>query len=152
MAATTGAVAIAASIACGGTDTSLAGYQRYYATVESAAGDLYRQSASATTPSAGAQPPVRTFAAALDTLEPPMRARDAHHDILVASRNLADVSALIADPSPQTTDDRTRRAGRETTFVGDWTRACHALQDVALAKQLDVDLHCTDALGALESR
>jgi hypothetical protein len=78
---------------------------------------------------------LRSLAASLDALRPPSAARDAHHDLRVASLDLAD--ALESASAP--TRSRTR-------IPAEWSTACHALQDRALTENLDVDLRCATAL------
>ena len=90
---------------------------------------------------------LRTFAAGLDDTVPPSEARDAHHDLTVASKNLADAArrnaTTIATPQHA---PATGEATGNTVFVRDWVRACHRLQDRATADKIDADLRCASAL------
>lgn len=89
---------------------------------------------------------LRTFANGLDQLDAPSVAKQEQHDLTVATKNLADSVhrasvGAIASPPP---DSR--------VFVRDWQAACHRLQDVALARKMDVDLRCATALRAIDNR
>lgn len=86
---------------------------------------------------------LRAYAAGLDALRAPGDASDAHHDLTVASKNLADAARRFAADATPPADDAIVRAGR---FVEDWVRACHTLQDLALAREIDADLRCATAL------
>jgi hypothetical protein len=79
----------------------------------------------------GIEARLRTFEAGLDGLQPPSDAADAHHDLTVASRNLADAVA----------GEGTNAA----VFVRDWGDACHRMQDLAWTREIDVDLRCSTA-------
>ncbi len=93
---------------------------------------------------------LREFAAVLDALRPPSPAEDAHHDLVVASRNLADDAgrdAAGAGASIATASATTAAvSSRATSDVREWERACHVLQDLATARRIDVDLRCATAL------
>ena len=104
---------------------------------------------ASTTPSANGtfapnEASLRTFASGLDLLAVPSEAKQAHHDLTVASKNLADLqhSILTGNNAPST---------KEAALVRDWQAACHRLQDVALARKMDVDLRCASALHIVDS-
>lgn len=85
---------------------------------------------------------LRSLATDLDILNPPSDAADGHHDLRVATLNLAD---LFRSAATEPAKDRT---GRGLTLTTEWTTACHTLQDRALAEKIDVDLRCDTALHA----
>lgn len=144
-----------AALACGSQESLPA--PAYFARIESLAADLERSNAGQSPATAGANDAVgalrsreahlRTFAAALDDTVPPSEARDAHHDLTVASKNLADAARrageTIATPRAL---PATGGADGDAVFVRDWVNACHHLQDRAIARKIDVDLRCSTAL------
>ena len=95
---------------------------------------------------------LRGFASALEAVRAPDAAKDAHHDLTVASRNLADDAARdVARPgSLGSTPASTRpvASSRQASDLREWERACHSLQDLASARRIDIDLRCTTALHA----
>lgn len=109
-----------------------------------------RSAARPTADAAADEARFRAFAAALDALRPPSPAEDAHHDLVVASRNLADDAgrdAAGAGASIATASATTAAvSSRATSDVREWERACHVLQDLATARRIDVDLRCATAL------
>jgi uncharacterized membrane protein len=133
------------SASCGGgSSLTLAAYFPRVATLASAL-DI----ANATPLASGSFPAreasLRTFASGLDQIDVPSATKQSHHDLTVASKNLADAAhrasgGAVASPQPES-----------AVFVRDWQTACHVLQDVALAKKIDVDLHCATALHVVDS-
>ena len=95
---------------------------------------------------------LRGFASALEAVRAPDAAKDAHHDLTVASRNLADDAArdvarsgsLVSTPA----STRPAASSRQTSDLREWERACHSLQDLASARRIDIDLRCTTTLHA----
>ena len=147
-------IVIASLAACSGGSASL-NLPRYFdalATQTTALDASYKPRANPVDPATpetwrSIEANLREFAAALDALRAPADARDGQHDLAVASRNLADdahraASRLGAQPDGGLTSD----ADRVARDRGEWERACHSLQDLALARRIDVDLRCVTAL------
>lgn len=141
-----------ANVACDGTQ-SLSDHE-YFPRVATLAADLDTSlgARNAATPGTNAtvvrvEERLRTFAAGLDGIRPPSDAKDAHHDLTVASKNLADAArrAVETIATPQHAP-ATGEATGNAVFVRDWVSACHRLQDRALADKIDVDLRCTSTL------
>ena len=140
------------SSACGGSD-SLSDAE-YFPRVASLAADLDNAlgphdpaaigTRDATPVPMSIEAELRTFALELDGMRPPGDAKEAHHDLTVASKNLADAaSAATGDARYAATPGAVIG---NAVFVRDWEAACHLLQDRATADGLDVDLHCATAL------
>jgi hypothetical protein len=132
------------STSCG--SGSSATLDEYFPRVAALTADL---DAAHITPSAGgstvSEASLRTFASALDRLDAPSAAKQAHHDLTVASKNLADATnRASAETSASSRAD-------SAIFVRDWQAACHRLQDVALARKMEVDLRCATALHAIDN-
>ncbi len=130
---------------------------QYFARIAGLAADLDRSNAGQSPATAGANDAagafrskemhLRTFAAGLDDTAPPSEARDAHHDLTVASKNLADAARRAGDAiATPRAFPATSSAGGNAVFVRDWVSACHHLQDRATADKIDVDLRCASAL------
>jgi hypothetical protein len=148
------AIVMATVVACGG-GSSVAPSQ-YFSAVAGLAVALEtsdgQQTPSARAGSSGssraslpAESALRRFAAGLDALDPPGVAKDAHHDLTVATKNLADEAHRLATQT-DAVGAGTSAAGSDSTLASSWETACHVLQDVALAKKIDVDLRCVTAL------
>ncbi len=152
LAAIFGSFVIAASVAnvaCGGT-TSL-GDGEYFPRVARLAADLDTslRAPTAATPGTNAtvvraDEPLRAFADALDRIRPPSDAKDAHHDLTVASKNLAGAAADA--PFDLTYVKTPGTITGNAVFVRAWETACHLLQDRASADKIDVDLRCASVL------
>ena len=133
-----------ASAACG--TASSAKLDTYFARIATLAATF--DSASTTPAANGTFAPteasLRTFANDLDLLTVPSEAKQAHHDLTVATKNLADLQhrILAGNNAPST---------KEAALVRDWQTACHVLQDLALARKSDVDLRCATALHIVDS-
>ena len=87
-------------------------------------------------------------AAALDALDAPGDAAEPHRKFVTAFRYLRDVKTLQADQlvgidSGLSDDKLVERVDNRSS---EWSELCHDLQDLALTREIDVDLKCVTAL------
>ena len=92
---------------------------------------------------------LRATATSISELDVPPDARDPATALVVATRDLADVSEREADlargvPGSFTAADV---ATQGLARAGEWYNACHKLQDIALARKINTDLRCVTTLG-----
>ena len=91
------------------------------------------------------------FAADLDGIVRANDAAEAHDEMTVATRALADIYAERAEALASTesaaedTEDLEAREGSESST---WFAACHDIQDMALVDEIDIDLLCVTMLGS----
>ncbi len=87
-------------------------------------------------------------ATALADLDAPGEAAEPHRKFVTAFRYLRDVKILQADQligidSGLSDDELAQRVDRRSS---EWFDLCHELQDLALTREIDVDLKCVTAL------
>jgi hypothetical protein len=92
---------------------------------------------------------LRETASIISEIAPPSDAAQPHTQLVIATRDLADVTereadiAAAADGALPPDDVAAQGFSRAT----DWYNACHRLQDIATAHDIDADLRCVTALG-----
>jgi hypothetical protein len=137
------ASATIATACSSGSSTTLDAYFPRVATLASAL-EKASPSPSANGSFAPSESSLRAFASGLDMLAVPGAAKQPHHDLTVATKNVADLQHRVLAGISRTPE-------AEAGVVRDWQTACHVLQDLALAKKLDVDLRCATALHLVDS-
>lgn len=87
-------------------------------------------------------------AAALDALDAPGDAAELHRKFVTAFRYLRDVKILQADELIGIDSGLSdgELAERVDSRSSEWFELCHELQDLALTREIDVDLKCVTAL------
>jgi hypothetical protein len=87
-------------------------------------------------------------AIALDDIAAPGVAAEPHRRFIVAFRNLADAKQLQSDRALGLDSglSEVELEQRSEARSSEWFDLCHVLQDIALVREIDVDLKCVTAL------
>jgi hypothetical protein len=149
-------------VACGSSGERDAAYDEYYRELAPLMQALDRELATVVTSQSGLEGgalssnlevyarTLDTFAANLDGLDPPEEVEEAHGRLGIASRALADVHELLSQTAITGASAAVVEEGdvslRGFETAVEWYNACHELQDAALARGIDADLRCVEAL------
>lgn len=92
---------------------------------------------------------LRASATSVNEFAIPPDAKESATALIVATRDLADVSERESDLARGDEGSLTAEdvAAQGFARASDWYDACHKLQDIALARKIDADLRCVTMFG-----